>query len=753
MSEFIEVIGAKNNNLQNVSVKIPKHQITVFTGLSGSGKSSLVFDTIAAESQRLLNETYSAFVQQMLPKYEAPQVEAINNLPVSIVIDQKKIGGNARSTVGTITEIYTGLRLLYSRIAKPFVGYSMVYSFNNPTGMCPTCQGLGVTKQADIHKLLDFDKSLNEGAIQFPTFQPGGFRWLRYTETGNFDNDKKIRDYSEVELKRLLFDKGSQPDNPTSKWPKTSKYVGVVERIKTTIMEKGGLHYQKALNDVFNEQTCPDCHGTRVNEMIRSAKINGQSIADCSEMAIDDLIEFLKQIHGNQEIDLVLKNLLTRLNSLKVVGLDYLTLSRSTTSLSGGESQRIKMTKHLNSALSDVCYIFDEPSVGLHPQDLLGINKIFTKLRDQGNTVLLIDHDPDVIKIADNVIEMGPGAGKKGGQITFEGTYQALLSSQTVTGQALCQKHYLNTKKSDFQQFYQLQHAHKYNVQDASIKIPKNALTVVTGVAGSGKSTLVRELFTKKYQQAVTFDQSAIKGSNRSNILTYLGVFDDIRKQFAKVSQRPASLFSFNGQGGCPECHGKGYIKFDLAYMGDVKQTCEKCHGKRYSDEALKVKYHGLNIFETLQLTASDGLGLFSKRIDFVLQNLLDANLGYLNLGQSLDTLSGGELQRLKIAKSLGEAKQSDLLILDEPSTGLHESDIKQLLKLMESLLAAGKTLIVLEHNLSIISQAQWIIDLGPRGGRYGGQILFQGYPVDLIKNQTSFTAQHLRSFCLSTNH
>lgn len=749
MNDYIEVIGANNNNLQNVSVKIPKHQITVFTGLSGSGKSSLVFDTIAAESQRLLNETYSAFIQQMLPNFEAPKVESIKNLPVSIVIDQKKIGGNARSTVGTITEIYTGLRLLFSRIAKPFVGYSMVYSFNNPTGMCQTCQGLGVTKQADIHKLLDFDKSLNEGAIQFPTFQPGGFRWLRYTETGNFDNDKKIRDFSDTELQRLLFDKGSQPDNPTNKWPKTSQYVGIVERIKTTIMEKGGHHYQQVLNDVFNEQICPDCHGTRVNDLIRSAKISGQSIADCSEMAIDDLIAFLKQINGNPEIELVLQNLLTRLNSLKVVGLDYLTLSRSTTSLSGGESQRIKMTKHLNSSLSDVCYIFDEPSVGLHPQDLIGINKIFTKLRDQGNTVLLIDHDPDVIKIADNVIEMGPKAGKNGGQITFEGTYQNLLSSQTITGQALQTKHHLNERKIPFEKFYHLEHVHKYNVTDASIKIPQNALTVVTGVAGSGKSTLIRELFTQKYHQAVTFDQSAIKGSNRSNILTYLGAFDEIRKQFAKVSHKPASLFSFNGQGACSECHGKGYIKYDLAYMGDVKQVCEKCHGRRYNTEALDVTYHGLNIFDVLQLTAQDARGLFTKQVDQILNNLLDANLSYLNLGQTLDTLSGGELQRLKIAKSLGESKQSDLLILDEPSTGLHESDVNQLLKLFEKLLNMGKTLIVLEHNLSIISQAQWIIDLGPRGGRYGGQVLFQGYPVDLMNVETSFTAQHLRNFCL----
>jgi len=540
MNDYIEVIGARNNNLKNVSVKIPKHKITVFTGLSGSGKSSLVFDTIAAESQRLMNETYSAFVQTMLPKFEAPRVDAINNLPVSIVIDQKKIGGNARSTVGTITEIYTGLRLLYSRLAKPFIGYSMVYSFNNTEGMCSTCQGLGETKNLIVDKLLDFDKSLNQGAIQFPTFQPGGYRWLRYTETGNFDNDKPIKDYSDTELDRLLYDKGSQPDRPTSKWPKTSTYIGIVERIKTTIIEKSSTHYQKYLDKIFEDKICPDCQGTRVNETVRSALINGKSIADCAEMPVDKLIEFLNTVNGGQEINLVLTNLLTRLNSLKIVGLNYLTLSRSTSTLSGGESQRIKMTKHLNSALSDVLYIFDEPSVGLHPHDLIGINKIFTKLRDKGNTVILIDHDPDVIKIADHVVEMGRYAGKNGGNVTFEGDYKQLLQSATLTGQALTERHQLKQINHRFLDYYGVTHVSKFNVKDVSIKIPKNALTVVTGVAGSGKSTLIRQLFLEKYPQATVFDQSGLKGSNRSNLLTYLGIFDEIRQTFAKASNESA---------------------------------------------------------------------------------------------------------------------------------------------------------------------------------------------------------------------
>jgi len=746
LNDYIEVIGARNNNLRNVSLRIPKDKITVFTGLSGSGKSSLVFDTIAAESQRLMNETYSAFVQAMLPKYESPKVDAINNLPVSIVIDQKKIGGNARSTVGTITEIYTGLRLLYSRLAKPFIGYSMVYSFNNTEGMCPTCQGLGETKKLIANKLIDFDKSLNQGAIQFPTFQPGGYRWLRYTETGNFDNDKSIKDYSDVELDRLLYDKGSKPDNPTSKWPKTSTYIGIVERIKTTIVEKNSTHYQKYLDKIFEDTICPDCHGTRVNETVRAALINGKSIADCAEMPVDELIDFLNTIKSSQEITLVLNNLLTRLKSLKTVGLNYLTLSRSTSTLSGGESQRIKMTKHLNSALSDVLYIFDEPSVGLHPYDLIGINKIFMKLRDKGNTVILIDHDPDVIRIADHVIEMGKYAGKNGGKVTFEGSYAQLLQSSTLTGQALIEKHRLRQADHKFSDYYELTNVSKFNVKNASIKIPKAGLTVVTGVAGSGKSTLIRQLFVEKYHQATVFDQSGLKGSSRSNLLTYLGIFDEIRKIFAKASNESASLFSFNGQGACPECKGKGYIKFDLAYMGDVQQKCEKCHGLKYNDRALKYKYKGMNISDILKVTAEEAIGMFGKKTDFVMTKLVDANLNYLNLGQSLDTLSGGELQRLKIAKSLTESNQSDILILDEPSTGLHESDIRQLLVLFEKLLNEQKTLIVLEHNLTIMSQAQWLIDMGPKGGQYGGRVIYQGYPEGILES-SSLTGQCLKEF------
>lgn len=746
MNDYISIVGAKTNNLKNLSLKIPKHQITVVSGVSGSGKSSLVFDTLAAESQRLLNETYSSYIQQLLPHYPQPQVDKIENLPVSIVISQKRIGGNARSTVGTVTDIYTSLRLLFSRIADPFIGYSMVYSFNHPKGMCPSCNGLGETKQFNIHQLIDFSKSLNEGAICFPTFQPGGWRLTRYTESGNFDNDKRLQDYDETELDLLLYCTGSTPKNPTSKWPKTATYVGVIPRINKNFVEKEESKYAAQLNRILEVKACPECLGTRVNAQVRSAKIKGKSIADCVRMPIPELIDFIKSIHSS-EVQVVLEGLLKKLESLKNVGLSYLFLNRPTATLSGGESQRIKMTKHLNSALSDVLYIFDEPSIGLHSEDILGIANIMIGLRDKGNTVVLVDHDPDIIKIADHVIEIGKEAGAKGGYITFEGTYPELLKSNTLTGQSLSASATLNTEKKEFSSYYSLDKVSLHNVREASVKIPKQVFTVVTGVAGSGKSTLIRHLFKQKYPEASILDQSPISKSVRSNLLTYLHVFDKVRSLFANYSGKSMSLFSYNGRGACPVCKGKGHIKMDLAYMGDVTQVCEKCHGKRYNEEALSVVYNGFNIYDMLQLSVKEAKDLFEENVLLeVMQILIDANLGYVKLGQSLDTFSGGELQRLKVAKTIFQ-NTSDLLILDEPSTGLHEADIKKLLALFDKLLKKGKTLIVLEHNLQIISQGQWVIDMGIGGGSLGGRILFEGYPIDLLKVSDSYTAKHLRRY------
>ncbi|EAC3312915.1 ATP-binding cassette domain-containing protein [Listeria monocytogenes] len=746
MSESISIKGARTNNLKNLSLEIPKHKITVATGVSGSGKSSLIFDTLAAESQSLLNETYSSYIQQLLPHYAQPIVDDIQNLPVSIVINQKKIGGNARSTVGTVTDIYTSLRLLFSRIAQPFIGYSMVYSFNNPQGMCSLCKGLGETKEINLDHLINFDKSLNEGAINFPTFQLGGWRLTRYTETGNFNNDKKIKDFTKDELDLLLYDTGSSPINPTKRWPKTSTYIGIIPRITKNFIEKEDPKYTSQLNHILQVAECPDCHGTRVNELVRSAKIDGKSIADCVMMPISDLISFIKNIHS-PSVEIVLNDLIKKLKSLQTVGLNYLFLNRPTSTLSGGESQRIKMTKHLNSALADVLYIFDEPSVGLHPEDIQGMATIIQGLKNKGNTIVLVDHDPDIIKIADHIIDIGPGAGINGGTITFEGTYQELLSSNTLTGKALSLSHSINTEKKNFSSYYSLEHVSLHNVSNASVKLPKNSLTVVTGVAGSGKSTLIRHLFKHKYPEATILDQSPIRGSNRSNALTYLSVFDKIRDVFAHYSGKNSSLFSYNGKGACPICKGKGYLKLDLAYMGDVEQLCEKCHGKRYNEEALSVIWNGLSIYDVLQLTAEEAVHLFDDTsLKQVIQNLIDVNLGYIKLGQSLDTFSGGELQRLKIAKIIHQTTD-DLLILDEPSTGLHEADVLNLLGLLHKLLSKDKTLIVLEHNLQIISQAQWIIDMGLGGGNLGGKVLFQGYPIDLLNVTDSYTAKHLRRY------
>ncbi|HCJ4505625.1 TPA: ATP-binding cassette domain-containing protein, partial [Listeria innocua] len=497
---------------------------------------------------------------------------------------------------------------------------------------------------------------------------------------------------------------------------------------------------------ILEVNECPSCQGTRVNKIVRSAKINEKSIADCVTMPVSELIVFIKKIQS-PIVQIILEDLIKKLKSLEDVGLGYLSLNRPTSTLSGGESQRIKMTKHLNSALSDVLYIFDEPSIGLHPEDIHGISKIIKGLKNKGNTVVLVDHDPDIIKIADRVIEIGQGAGDRGGNITFEGTYEELLKSNTVTGRVLSDKVNINTERKKFSSHYLLENVSLHNVTKASVRIPKQSLTVVTGVAGSGKSTLIRYLFKSKYPEASILDQSQIRGSIRSNALTYLNVFDRVRSIFAHHSGKSISLFSYNGKGACPSCKGKGYIKLDLAYMGDVEQICEECHGKRFNSEALSVQKYGLTIYDVLQLPVNKAITLFEDNLlKKAMQDLIDVNLGYIKLGQSLDTYSGGELQRLKIAKVIHQ-DSSNLLILDEPSTGLHEIDIDKLLLLFNKLLKKNKTLIVLEHNLKIISNAQWIIDMGLRGGNLGGKVIFEGYPIDLLKIKDSLTAKHLQSY------
>ncbi|SFD32579.1 ATP-binding cassette domain-containing protein [Clostridium uliginosum] len=744
--EMIEIFHANENNLKDISVNIPKKEITIITGLSGSGKSSLIFDTLAAESQRMLNDTYSSYIQQLLPHYGRPNVEKINNLPVSIIIDQKKIGGNVRSTVGTVTDIYTLLRLLFSRIGKPFVGYSMNFSFNSTNGMCPYCQGLGIIKDIDIHKLINFDKNLNNGAIQFPTFQPGGWRLSRYTESGYFNIEKPIKDYSDLELNTLLYEEEKTPDNPTSNWHKTAKYIGLIPRIRNSFLEKDQKQYKKELEQLVDEQICPHCNGKRLNDTVLSCKINEKSIADCADMPINELKSFLQIIHESK-VQTVIDDILKRLSTLEEVGLDYLTLNRTTNTLSGGESQRIKMSKHLNSSLSDVVYIFDEPSIGLHPHDITGINKIFKGLKEKGNTVIIVEHDPDVINIADHIIDMGPGSGVNGGKITFQGTYPQPLNSDTTTGNALSKKHNINTVNKEFYDFYELNNAKMFNLKNISIKIPKNALTVITGVAGSGKSTLITRLFRNKYPNSILLDQKKIYTSSRSILATYIGFFDKIRNIFSKASSKSPSLFSFSGEGACPLCKGKGIVKTDLAFMDDVEETCELCEGTRYKQEISNYKYNGYTISDILNLSIDEALEVFiDKELKKILYIISEVNLGYIKLGQSLDTMSGGELQRLKIAVTLLK-NTGEIYILDEPSTGLHESDIKKLIQLFNKLINKGKTVIILEHNLSIMCHANWIIDLGPLGGFNGGDLIYMGYPNGITKCPSSFTGKRLLEY------
>lgn len=747
----IQIIGAREKNLKGVNVIVPKRKITVFTGVSGSGKSAIVFDTIAAESQRQLNETYSSFIRHRLPHYGKPSVDSIENLSVAIIINQKRIGGNARSTVGTITDIYSLLRLLFARIGKPFVGYSDMFSFNNPKGMCPKCEGLGTVKIFNIDRLIDNQKSLNEGAIQFPTFRPGEFRWKRYVCTGLFNNDKKLRNYTENEWDTLLYKTGFKPPNPTEGWPTTSKYEGVIPRIERAFLSKecrDAALYKEDIDYVVTRGLCPSCEGARLNQKVLDCKINGKSIGDCTKMQITELINFIQSIKEPAYYTIV-EAIISRLEHLISVGLGYLSLNRETSTLSGGESQRIKMVRQLGSSLTDITYVFDEPSIGLHPHDVNRINNLLKLLKKKGNTVIIVEHDPDVIKIADHIIDMGPKSGIKGGKVVYEGDLNGLLKSGTLTGIFLSHKAYLKKELREPTGWFSIEHASLYNLNNISVNIPKGVMTVVTGVAGSGKSTLINKVFAKYYPEAIFIDQGAIQASSRSNIATYMGIFDFIRNLFAKQNGVKASLFSFNSKGACPECKGLGIIYTDLAFMDTVESVCEVCGGQRFNEEVIQFKLRGKNISEVLQMTIEEAVEfLHEKEILPDLKKLIDVGIGYITLGQPLNTLSGGELQRVKLAMELENSGQ--IYVLDEPTTGLHMSDIKQLIEIMNCLVDKGSTLIVIEHNLDMMTQADWIIDLGPGAGEDGGRIIFEGYPRDLINHGTSITGKYLKQYILS---
>ncbi|WP_243661703.1 ATP-binding cassette domain-containing protein [Miniphocaeibacter halophilus] len=734
--------------MKNITVKIPKKKITVFTGVSGSGKTSLVFDTIGAESQRQLNDTYSSFIRHRLPQYSQPNVDKIENLPVSFVINQKRLGGNARSTVGTVTDIYSLLRLLFSRIGKPFVGYSEVFSFNNPKGMCKKCEGIGKINNININKLIDWNKSLNEGAILFPGFALKGWRISRYLNSGLFDNNKKLRDFSREEINLLLYKNNYKLPNPGLKYPKNGIYEGLIPRIERSFLKgesKEAKVNKKEINKIVSKDICPVCNGKRLKKNILSCKIKGLDISDCTFMEINKLLDFISSI-DSPKVKSVIDEIKQQLEQLISVGLEYLSLNRETSTLSGGESQRIKMVKQLGSSLSDVLYIFDEPSIGLHPYNVDKINNLLQLLRDKGNTVLVVEHDPDVIKIADHIIDMGPFAGKKGGEIVFQGNYSELQGANTITSKTIFRK--LDCKKTvrKAKGYINIKNANLHNLKNINVKIPKGTFTVVTGVAGSGKSNLINGVLMKQCDNCISIDQKGVHGSKRSTIATYTGIFDFIRKLFSSENKVKASIFSSNSEGACPTCKGLGKIYTDLAFMDIVVTVCDVCEGKKYKEYVLNYKLKGKNINEVLNMTIDEAKNFFiNSEITSMLQKLQDVGIGYITLGQTLDTLSGGELQRIKLAKEL--EKKGNLYILDEPTTGLHISDIEKLQKVLDNLVDKGNTVIVIEHNMDIIAKADWIIDIGPKAGEDGGEIVFEGTPLEIIKSEKSLTGKYLREY------
>ncbi len=743
--EYIEIRGARENNLKNVSLRIPKRKITIFTGVSGSGKSSIVFDTIATEAQRLLNENFSMFIRNLLPRFAQPDADAIENLSMAIVVDQKRLGGGSHSTMGTITDISPVLRLLFSRVGQPFVGYSNVFSFNDAQGMCPECNGIGRKMGVDSATFFDLAKSLNEGAVQVPIFSS----WERdsYASSGFFDNDKKLADYSDEEMELLLHGKDLKFKLQIGNGAMNATYAGVIERFNRSYIKRDlktlSERTQKMVAPYITMQPCPLCKGARLSQAALSCKINRHNIAELSAMEVGALIEVIRAIDDPIAVPMV-KTLVERLQHLVDIGLEYLSLDRETDSLSGGESQRVKIVKHLSGSLMDVMYIFDEPSVGLHPRDVHRMNELLQKLRDKGNTVIVVEHDPDVIKAADHIVDVGPHAGERGGTIVYEGSFAGLLQADTLTGRHMQQPLPLKDSFRSAKGQLPIAHATVNNLQNVSVDIPIGVLTVVTGVAGSGKSSLINQVFLRQHPEAVVIDQAAVGTSTRSNPATYTGIMDDLRKAFATAHKVSPSLFSFNSKGACENCQGLGVIYTDLAFLEGIKTPCEICDGKRFKDEVLAYKLNGKSITDVLEMTVQQALGHFEiKEIVRKLQAMSDVGLDYLALGQPLSTLSGGECQRIKLASELH--KKGSIYVLDEPTTGLHMSDINHLLEIMNRLVDAGNTVITIEHNLHVIKNADWIIDMGPEGGSKGGNVMFAGTPKQLLSAKDSLTSTYLR--------
>jgi excinuclease UvrABC ATPase subunit len=773
--DLIRVHGARENNLKDVSIEIPKRRLTVFTGVSGSGKSSLVFDTIAAESQRMINETYSAFVQGFMPTLARPDVDVLDGLTTAITVDQQRLGGDPRSTVGTVTDTNAMLRILFSRLGTPHIGSPKAFSFNVASisgagavtmerggqtvkerrsfsivgGMCPRCEGRGTVNDIDLTQLYDDSKSLNEGAMTIPGYKAGGWNYRLYSESGFFDADKPIRRFTKRELQDFLYREPTRMKiagiNMT--------YEGLVPRIQKSMLAKDREsmqpHIREFVDRAITFMVCPECEGTRLNEGARSSKIKGFSIADACAMQISDLAAWVRAL-DEPSVGPLLTALGETLDSFVEIGLGYLSLDRPSGTLSGGEAQRTKMIRHLGSSLTDVTYVFDEPTIGLHPHDIQRMNNLLLRLRDKGNTVLVVEHKPETIVIADHVVDLGPGAGTAGGSVCFEGTVEGLRTSGTVTGRHFDDRAGLKDAVRKATGALGIRGAGTHNLQDVDVDIPLGVLTVITGVAGSGKSSLVHGSIPAS-EGIVSVDQGAIRGSRRSNPATYTGLLEPIRKAFAKANGVKPALFSANSEGACPTCNGAGVVYMDLAMMAGVATTCEECEGKRFQASVLEYHLGGRDISEVLAMPVTEAEKFFdtgearTPAAHKILERLSDVGLGYLTLGQPLTTLSGGERQRLKLATHMGE--KGGVYILDEPTTGLHLADVEQLLGLLDRLVDSGKSVIVVEHHQAVMAHADWIIDLGPGAGHDGGRIVFEGTPAELVATGGTLTAEHLAAY------
>ncbi|MDJ0426583.1 excinuclease ABC subunit UvrA [Rhodococcus fascians] len=773
--DLIRVQGARQNNLADISVELPKRRLTVFTGVSGSGKSSLVFSTIAAESQRMINETYSAFVQGFMPTLARPDVDVMDGLTTAIIVDQQRMGANPHSTVGTATDAYAMLRILFSRVGKPYIGSAQAFSFNVASvsgagaykvdkggrqttekksfsvtgGMCPRCEGRGSISDFDLNALYDASKSLNESAITIPGYSMEGWYGRIFRGCGYFDPDKPIAKYTKKELDDLLY---REPTKIKVEGINLT-YSGLIPQIQKSFLSKDvdamQPHIRAFVERAITFATCPECDGTRLNEGARSSKIKGINIADACSMQISDLATWVAGLK-EPSVAPLLTTLSETLDSFVEIGLGYLSLNRPSGTLSGGEAQRTRMIRHLGSSLTDVTYVFDEPTTGLHPHDIERMNNLLLQLRDKGNTVLVVEHKPETIAIADHVVDLGPGAGSAGGHVCFEGTVDQLRQSDTVTGRHFDDRASLKDSVREFSEVLEIRGADSHNLRDVDVDVPLGVLVVVTGVAGSGKSSLIHGSLSGT-DDVVSVDQGAIRGSRRSNPATYTGLLEPIRKAFAKENAVKPALFSSNSEGACPTCNGAGVIYSDLAMMAGVATTCEVCEGKRFQASVLEYHFGGRNIDEVLSMSVAEAEEFFSDgpakllAAHKILQRLNDVGLGYLKIGQPLTTLSGGERQRLKLATHMAE--KGGVYVLDEPTTGLHLADVDKLLGLLDRLVDSGKSVIVIEHHQAVMAHADWIIDLGPGAGHDGGLVVFEGTPANLVADGSTLTAKHLAAY------